>query len=80
MLSNEIILVVILSYLTGSFPSAVWICKTFYNIDVREFGSGNAVAQGLTAGTIFYSNTHLYIVTDSNTIRRVALSTFRWIF
>ena len=39
-------------------------------------GSGNAVAQGLAAGTIFYSNTHLYIVTDSNTIKRVALSAF----
>ena len=38
--------------------------------------SGNAVTSNITAGTIFYSNTHLYIVTDSNTIKRVALSTF----
>lgn len=28
----------------GSFPSAVWVGRTFYNIDVREFGSGNAGA------------------------------------
>ena len=40
----EIILLVSLAYLTGAFPSAVWIGKTFYNIDVREFGSGNAGA------------------------------------
>ena len=39
-------------------------------------GNSNAVAQSITAGTIFYSNTHLYIATDSNTIKRVALSTF----
>ena len=40
----EIILFVLLSYLTGAFPSAVWVGKTFYNIDVREYGSGNAGA------------------------------------
>ena len=33
---------VILAYLIGSVPSAVWIGKHFYNIDVREHGSGNA--------------------------------------
>lgn len=32
------------SYLLGSIPTAVWIGKAFYNIDVREFGSGNAGA------------------------------------
>jgi len=44
MLSNEIILFVLLSYLTGAFPSAVCVGKIFYNLDVREFGSGNAGA------------------------------------
>ena len=39
-------------------------------------GNSNAVSQNITAGTIFYSNTHLYIVTDSNSIKRIALSTF----
>jgi len=34
----------ILAYLVGSFPSAVWVGRTFYNIDVREYGSGNAGA------------------------------------
>ncbi len=44
MLTTEIILFIVLSYLTGAFPSAVWLGKTFYNTDVREFGSGNAGA------------------------------------
>lgn len=30
------------AYLIGSIPSAVWIGKSFYGIDVREHGSGNA--------------------------------------
>lgn len=33
---------VLLAYLLGSIPSAVWIGKRFHNIDVREHGSGNA--------------------------------------
>ncbi|MGE5425080.1 MAG: glycerol-3-phosphate acyltransferase, partial [Syntrophothermus sp.] len=37
-------LLLILSYLTGSIPSAVWIGKLLYRIDVREHGSGNAGA------------------------------------
>jgi len=32
------------AYLLGSIPTAVWIGKSFYGIDVREFGSGNAGA------------------------------------
>jgi glycerol-3-phosphate acyltransferase PlsY len=34
----------IFAYLLGSLPSAVWIGKIFYRVDVREFGSGNAGA------------------------------------
>jgi glycerol-3-phosphate acyltransferase PlsY len=44
MLTTETLLFVVLAYLTGAFPSAVWVGKTFYKIDVREFGSGNAGA------------------------------------
>ncbi len=33
-----------LAYLVGSIPSAVWVGRTFYGIDVREHGSGNAGA------------------------------------
>lgn len=44
------------AYLLGSLPSAVWIGKLFYGIDVRDYGSGNAGATntfrvlGRTAG------------------------------
>jgi len=44
MITKEIILLALLAYLTGAFPSAVWIGKVFYNTDVREYGSGNAGA------------------------------------
>jgi glycerol-3-phosphate acyltransferase PlsY len=30
------------AYLLGSIPSAVWIGKIFYGVDVRQHGSGNA--------------------------------------
>jgi glycerol-3-phosphate acyltransferase PlsY len=30
--------------MVGSIPSAVWVGRTFYGIDVREYGSGNAGA------------------------------------
>jgi len=42
--TNSILLILSAAYLLGSIPTAVWIGKAFYNIDVREFGSGNAGA------------------------------------
>lgn len=39
-----IISLLLLAYLVGSIPTAVWWGKRFYGIDVREFGSGNAGA------------------------------------
>jgi glycerol-3-phosphate acyltransferase PlsY len=39
-----IVSLIIGAYLLGSIPTAVWIGKAFYGIDVREFGSGNAGA------------------------------------
>jgi glycerol-3-phosphate acyltransferase PlsY len=44
MISIYSILVLILAYLFGSIPTAVWIGQAFYGIDVREYGSGNAGA------------------------------------
>jgi hypothetical protein len=38
--------------------------------------SSNAATEGVDAGTVFYSNTHLYIATDSNTIKRIQLEAF----
>jgi glycerol-3-phosphate acyltransferase PlsY len=39
-----IFVLLLIGYLLGSIPTSVWIGKAFYNIDVREFGSGNAGA------------------------------------
>jgi glycerol-3-phosphate acyltransferase PlsY len=39
-----ILLEVVAAYLLGSIPSAVWIGKMLYGIDVRQHGSGNAGA------------------------------------
>ena len=36
------VLMIIGAYLLGSIPSAVWIGKAFYGVDVREHGSKNA--------------------------------------
>lgn len=46
----------VVAYLMGSIPTSVWIGRSFYGIDVREHGSGNAGATntfrvlGKTAG------------------------------
>lgn len=40
---NELLLV-ILAYLIGSVPTAVWVSSHFFNIDIRDYGSGNAGA------------------------------------
>lgn len=40
---NNLVLL-FLAYLMGSIPSAVWIGKALYGIDVRDYGSGNAGA------------------------------------
>ncbi len=39
-----ILIFLLISYVLGSIPSAVWIGKSFHNIDVREHGSKNAGA------------------------------------
>ena len=38
------LLLVLTSYLLGSFPTAVWLGKIFHGIDIREHGSNNAGA------------------------------------
>ncbi len=36
-----IILFTIVSYLLGSMPSALWVGKGFFGVDIRNYGSGN---------------------------------------
>lgn len=35
---------VVISYLIGSMPTALWVGKAFYGLDIREHGSGNSGA------------------------------------
>lgn len=37
-----IVTMILIAYLLGSIPSAVWIGKKYYGIDIREHGSKNA--------------------------------------
>ncbi len=37
-------LLFVLAYLLGSVPTAVWVSRSFFGIDIREHGSGNAGA------------------------------------
>lgn len=34
----------VFAYLLGSIPTAVWVSKKYYGVDIRELGSGNAGA------------------------------------
>lgn len=40
---NEVSLIVV-AYLIGSIPTAVWTSKLFFGIDIRDYGSGNSGA------------------------------------
>lgn len=40
---NELLLIV-LAYLIGSIPTSVWVSQRFFDIDIRDYGSGNAGA------------------------------------
>jgi len=44
MFSITNILLIIVAYLLGSIPTAVWVGKIFYKKDIRKFGSKNAGA------------------------------------
>ena len=39
----ELILIIV-AYLIGSVPTSVWISRHFFDIDIRDYGSGNAGA------------------------------------
>ena len=37
----KIVLLFITAYLLGSIPSGLWIGQAFFNINIRDHGSGN---------------------------------------
>ena len=38
------VIAVLLAYFIGSIPSAIWVSKWFFGVDVRDYGSNNAGA------------------------------------
>src|SRR5215475_2696537 len=38
------LLLILSAYLIGSIPTAIWVSRSFFGIDIREYGSGNAGA------------------------------------
>jgi glycerol-3-phosphate acyltransferase PlsY len=38
------VLLILSAYLIGSIPTAIWVSKSFFGIDIRDYGSGNAGA------------------------------------
>src|SRR5437763_2242754 len=38
------VLLIICAYLLGSIATSVWISKYFFDVDIRDYGSGNAGA------------------------------------
>jgi acyl phosphate:glycerol-3-phosphate acyltransferase len=38
------ILLILMAYLIGSIPTAVWVSKIFFGFDIRDYGSGNSGA------------------------------------
>jgi acyl phosphate:glycerol-3-phosphate acyltransferase len=38
------VLLIVLAYMIGSIPTALWVSRYFFGIDIREYGSGNAGA------------------------------------
>lgn len=57
----NVVALAIVAYLLGSIPTAVWVGKAFFRIDVREYGSKNAGATntirtlGLPAGLAVFA-------------------------
>lgn len=37
-------MLIVVAYMIGSIPTAIWVSKSVFGIDIREYGSGNAGA------------------------------------
>lgn len=38
------LLLIVIAYLIGSIPTAMWLSKAYFGIDIRDYGSGNSGA------------------------------------
>jgi acyl phosphate:glycerol-3-phosphate acyltransferase len=42
--SMKELLLIVIAYLIGSVPTAIWLSKAYFGIDIRDYGSGNSGA------------------------------------
>lgn len=54
------IIIIVVAYFLGAIPTSVWISRSIYKIDIRDYGSGNAGATntfrvlGVKAGIVVF--------------------------
>lgn len=70
----SIVILVIVAYLLGSIPSAVWISKRFYGQDIRTLGSHNAGATNMLRTFGRRAALPVYIIDAAKGYVAVALS------
>ncbi len=70
------IVLIVSAYLLGSIPTAVWIGKFFYKIDVREHGSGNAGATNTFRVLGFKAGIPVLVIDIAKGIAATALVNF----
>ena len=58
----SLLLILLLAYLVGSFPTGVFISKRKYGLDVREVGSGNIGATNITRIFGWYAGVLVFLI------------------
>jgi len=48
----SVLIIMVCSYLVGSFPTSIIVARMLKGIDIREYGSGNAPARTLSAFSV----------------------------
>ena len=64
-----LILLIIISYLTGSTPTSIIIGRIAKNIDIREHGSGNALPLPCSLISIFLAIRPIIILVGVEPVR-----------
>ncbi len=72
----DIAFFIVLAYLIGSIPSAVWISKGLFGLDIRDHGSGNAGATNTFRVLGSWAGTSVMILDMAKGIVAVKLSLF----
>ena len=58
----SIVLGATMAYLLGSIPSGLWIGRKFFQIDIRQHGSGNLGATNSFRILLYRTNFHRFFI------------------